>query len=282
MSVFRPNLFQNSVAIVTGGATGIGRAISYELLHLGAKVVIASRNMGNLQQTAKELSKLKPGFDVTPIACNIRKEDDVRSLITKTLQKHGKIDMLVNNGGGQFISPAAEISLKGWNAVLDTNLTGAFLASREVYTQWFRGNGGGNIVNMSAEIWSGWPQMCHSAAARAAVNNLTKTLSIEWASSGVRINNVAPGLIVSPTAAANYKTNFFEKGIAAMPCHRTGLPDEVAGAVCFLLSPAASFITGACINIDCGSSNYRKQFYEIEKHNKLPPYKWIPEPIAEK
>ncbi|ODM97689.1 Peroxisomal trans-2-enoyl-CoA reductase [Orchesella cincta] len=155
MSVFRPGLFKNCVAIVTGGGTGIGRAISYELLTLGAKVVIASRNLERLENAAGELGKIG---DVTPIQCNIRKEDEVKALISGTLEKYGKLDFLVNNGGGQFPSPAANISLKGWNAVIETNLTGTYLMMREAYNQWFQENGG-SIVNIIADMWRGFPMM---------------------------------------------------------------------------------------------------------------------------
>ncbi|XP_021962925.1 peroxisomal trans-2-enoyl-CoA reductase [Folsomia candida] len=276
MSVLRPELFKNCVAIVTGGGTGIGRAITYELLTLGAKVVIASRSAEKLQIAVDEFAKVGSG-NITSIPCNIRKENEVRSLISETLKRHGKIDFLVNNGGGQFLSPAADMTLKGWNAVIETNLTGTYLMMRETYTQWMRDNGGA-IVNIIADMWRGFPMMSHTGAARAAVLNLTKSVSVEWAQDGVRVNCVAPGVIQSPTAAANYNVDVFEEAKKRLPSWRTGRPDEVSGAVCFLLSPAARFISGTCLNIDAAGSLYSPLFHNVDEHDKLPEYKWIPDP----
>ncbi|KAJ6649584.1 Peroxisomal trans-2-enoyl-CoA reductase [Pseudolycoriella hygida] len=260
MSIFKPGLFKGNVAIVTGGGTGIGRAITYELLTLGCKVVIASRNHEKLENCVKEF---KDVGEISSIVCNIRKEDEVRNLVSQTLEKYGKLDFLVNNGGGQFLSPAADITLKGWNAVIETNLTGTFLLSKEAYNQWFHKNGG-SIVNIIADMWRGFPMMSHTGAARHAVHNLTQSLAIEWAEKGVRVNSVAPGIIESPTAAANYKVdNVFKEVQQHMPSKRPGLPGEVASAVCFLLSPGASFISGTTLKVDCGSSLYTKLYWEI-------------------
>jgi len=158
MSVFRPGLFKDKVALVTGGGTGIGKAISEELLTLGARVVIASRNEEKVRKAAEEMGQLG---DVTPLRCNIRKEDDVKSLVQSTLEKYGRIDYLVNNGGGQFPCPASDMSLKGWNAVIETNLTGTYLMSREVYNQYFKEHGG-SIVNIIADMFRGFPMMAHT------------------------------------------------------------------------------------------------------------------------
>ncbi|KAG4070070.1 hypothetical protein HA402_013730 [Bradysia odoriphaga] len=273
MSVFKAGLFKDCVAIVTGGGTGIGRAITYELLTLGCKVVIASRNQEKLEKCVKEF---KPVGEISSIACNIRKEDEVRNLVSETIKRHGKLNFLVNNGGGQFMSPAADISLKGWNAVIETNLTGTFLLSKEVYNQWFEKNGG-VIVNIIADMWRGFPMMSHTGAARHAVFNLTQSLAIEWAEKGVRVNAIAPGIIESPTAAANYKVdNVFAEAQEHLPSKRPGMPDEVSSAVCFLLSPGASFISGTTLKVDCGSSLYTRLYWHINDHKKLPANEWIP------
>ncbi|GFO00258.1 peroxisomal trans-2-enoyl-coa reductase-like [Plakobranchus ocellatus] len=259
-SVFRCGLFKNKVAIVSGGGTGIGKAIATELLYLGCKVVIASRNAKKLEAGAEEirtwLRANNHDSELHIIPCNIRKEEEVQNLISTTVKNHGQLDFLVNNGGGQFLSPAKDIQLKGWNAVIETNLTGTFLMCREAYNQWMKDHGGA-IVNIIADMWKGFPMLSHTGAARAGVDNLTKSLSLEWVHSGVRVNSVAPGVVYSETAAANYKDkNVFELAKPLLPYHRLGTVEEISSAVCFLLSPGARFITGETVRIDGGASNY--------------------------
>ncbi|XP_074729624.1 peroxisomal trans-2-enoyl-CoA reductase isoform X3 [Strix uralensis] len=267
-------LFRGRVAIVTGGGTGIGKAIAADLLALGCSVVIASRKFDRLKAAAEELnntfSSMSPA-EVTPIQCNIREENEVEALVKSTLSLHGKIDFLVNNGGGQFASPSEAISAKGWNAVIDTNLTGTFYCCKSVYNAWMQEHGG-VIVNITAAVRNGFPGMSHTGAARAAVSNLTKTLALEWAHSGVRINSVAPGLVFSETALANYGEQgamMWLKSIPKVPAKRSAVPEEISPAVCFLLSPAASYITGITMVVDGGQSLY-SQILEIPDHDRWP------------
>ncbi|KAM9718555.1 peroxisomal trans-2-enoyl-CoA reductase [Menidia menidia] len=273
-SVFRPGLFNNKVAIVTGGGTGIGRAISNELLELGCCVVISSRKLERLEKAAEEMREKIPPSSPARVSlqpCNIRDEDEVKALVSSVLRQFGRIDYLVNNGGGQFSSPAEHISSKGWKAVVDTNLTGTFHCCKEVYAAWMKQNGG-TIVNIIADMWKGFPGMAHTGAARAAVDNLTKSLAIEWASSGVRVNAVAPGTIFSKTAMENYKElgpNLFKRSIPFSPAKRLGVPEEISSTVCFLLSPAASYISGATLKVDAGQSLYRSM-WEIPDHEAWP------------
>lgn len=270
-SIFRADLFQDKVVLITGGGTGIGRAIAHEIASLGGHVVLASRKAENLETTANEIRE--QGGKASFYTVNIRQEESVVALIVQVLKEHGRIDALVNNAGGQFPSPASDISHKGWHAVIETNLTGTFMMSREVYTQWMAKNGGA-IVNIVAEMWRGFPMMAHTGAARAGVVNLTKSLAVEWASSGVRVNAVAPG-VVHGHGLTQYGEDFIKAYIKTatkdIPAQRMATESEIASAVTFLLSEGASYITGDTINVDGASSLWRKPF-EIDPHDNFPRY----------
>ena len=270
-SIFRKGLFDGRVAIVTGGGSGIGRCIAHELAALGASVVLASRDPRKLEAVAAEIAE--DGGKADPIACDIRKEDQVKALIQSALARHGRLDFVINNGGGQFVTPIENLSLRGWQAVIDTNLTGAFLMSREAVVQHMRDHGGA-IVNMVADMWRGMPMMGHSGAARAGVVNLTKTCALEWAQYKIRVNAVAPGLILS----SGFRTypepvqELLKTMPANIPAQRFGTESEVSGAVTFLLSPAAAYVTGETMRVDGASSIYRHP-YDLGEHPSLPAFK---------
>jgi NAD(P)-dependent dehydrogenase (short-subunit alcohol dehydrogenase family) len=178
--------------------------------------------------------------------------------VDSALDKFGRIDMLVNNAGGQFPSPALTMSRKGWDAVIETNLTGTFQMSQAVVEKAMAEKKSGAIVNIIAQMWNGFPMMAHTGASRAGVDNLTKTLAFEWAQLGIRVNAVAPGVILS-SGVDNYAPDFKKAFLDSknyIPAGRLGTPREVAAAVVFLLSPAAGFITGTTLRVDGGEPLY--------------------------
>lgn len=250
-SIFRDDLFKDKVAIVTGGGTGIGLSIAEVLAKGGAKVVIASRKMERLIPAAKGLSRDYQA-EVVPMTVNIRDLTTVEKLFDDVLEKFGRIDYLVNNGGGQFFTPAQAINEKGWRAVIDTNLNGTWNMCSTAAHKWMLKNGG-KIVTIVADMWRGFPGMVHTGAARAGIVNMAQTLAVEWAANNIQINCVAPGTIIS-SGMNNYPQGIVEAAWRVIPAKRLGKPEEVAAAVCFLLSPAADFITGETIKVDGGGS----------------------------
>ncbi len=254
-SVFRAGLFAGQVAIVTGGGSGIGRCTAHELASLGAKVALIGRKIEKLTAVKEEMAEGAARCYV----CDIREEETVKQTVSRILSDFGRIDALVNNAGGQFAAPLESISAKGWDAVVRTNLTGGFLMARECYTQWMKQAGSGAIVNIIADMWQGMPTMGHSGAARAGMLNFTETAAFEWAP--IRVNSVAPGWIASsglnnypPEMAAHIKS--LPKQV---PLGRLGTESEVSAAICYLLSPAAAFISGSCLRVDGAVPNAKRK-----------------------
>ena len=250
-SVFRPGLFEGQTIIVTGGGSGIGRCTAHELASLGAHVVITGRKAEKLDKVKGEISA--SGGSCETHVFDIREEVQVKEAVAAIVAKNGRIHGLFNNAGGQFPSPAAALSAKGFDVVVRNNLTGGFIVSREVFTQSMEKHGG-SIVNMAADFRNGFPNMAHTGAARAGMVNLSMTLAHEWAYASVRVNAVSPGWIAS-SGMDTYQGEFKEqipklKGFC--PLGRLGSESEVSGAVCFLMSDAAAYITGIEIRIDGG------------------------------
>lgn len=258
-TIYKDGLFQDKVAIVTGGGTGIGLRTARELAQLGATVVLASRKIENLEAGVKLIES--EGGKAMAVVCNIREDESIKACIDMVLNTYGRIDYLVNNGGGQFPSPAEMISRKGWNAVIETNLTGTFFMSQEVFNRYMEKNGGA-IVNVIANMYNGFPMMSHTGAARAGVENITKSLANEWGKYGVRVNAVAPGTINS-SGLESYDPAYkeFILGYAKHnQTQRLGTEAEVANSILFLLTPAAAFITGITLRVDGGESIFHPVF----------------------
>jgi citronellol/citronellal dehydrogenase len=250
-SVFKPELFKGRTILVTGGGSGIGRCTAHELSALGAHVVIAGRKAEKLSVVKAEIEAA--GGTCETHAFDIREEAQVKEAVTAMVAANGRIHGLFNNAGGQFPSPAASLSAKGFDVVVRNNLTGGFIVSREVYTQSMQQHGG-SIVNMAADFRNGFPNMAHTGAARAGMVNLTMTLAYEWAVAGVRVNAISPGWIAS--SGMDTYTGEFKEQIPKLkgycPLGRLGTESEVSAAVCFLLSDAAAYITGTELRIDGG------------------------------
>ena len=251
--IFRDNLFEGRVALVTGGGTGIGVATARELGKLGATVFIASRKEENIRPAADGLTE-ELGQEVHGELCDIRDRDAVEALVQRVLDQAGRIDVLVNNGGGQFFAPAETITPRGWDAVVATNLTGTWNMTRAVADAHMLAHGG-SIVNITMLTQRAFPGMAHSVSARAGVEAMTRTLAVEWVNKGVRINSIAPGFVAS-SGITRYPggLELINQIRSLVPMKRLATCEEIAWGVAWLASPAGAYITGQTITIDGGKT----------------------------
>jgi citronellol/citronellal dehydrogenase len=274
-SVFRDGLFEGRRIIVTGGGSGIGRCTAHELAALGAFVALVGRNEDKLLAVADEIDAAG-GREPTTHVCDIRIEEQVKATISAVLDAGYPIAGLVNNAGGQYRQALRDISAKGWDAVVRSNLTGGVLMAQACFRESMEQNGGA-IVNIIANMWQSMPGMGHSGAARAGMLNFTKTSAVEWAYAGVRVNAIAPGAIAS-SGLKTYPEEF-RPTIRSMrdwiPLKRFGTESEISAGITFLLSEAAAFITGTCLRIDGGEPN-RRVDWPAPDHKRSVPYSGFP------
>lgn len=251
--IFAPKLFAGQVALITGGGSGIGLACAHELGRLGARVAICGRQADKLDAAVASLraTGIAPE-DVFAARCDIREPDQIGAFVGQVITRLGGIDVLVNNAGGQFPSPASVLSPRGWDAVIRNNLNGTFYVTREVATQAMIPAQRGRIVNVTAMVARGFPGMSHTGAARAGVENLTRSLAIEWACHGIRVNAVAPGNNIRSSGTAQYGDELLELARKATPLKRLGTPEEVARVIVFLASSSNDFVTGQIWGVDGG------------------------------
>ncbi len=269
-SVFREGLFAGRAFWVTGGGSGIGRCVAHELTSLGARVIVSGRAQDKLERVAQEIHE--DGGQCDTIAFDIRDEDAVKASVAAMVHKVGRIDGLVNNAGGQFPAPLQAISKRGFEAVVSNNLTGGFLMMRELFLQSMQAHGGA-IVNMTADFRNGMPGMGHSGAARAGMSNLTMSAAFEWASSGVRVNAVAPGWVASSgmDSYGGAVKALIPQLRQHVPLRRLATEAEISAAIVFLLSPGAAFITGITLQID-GAASLGAPLFPIMEHQRSAPF----------
>jgi citronellol/citronellal dehydrogenase len=245
--VFAPDLLRGQTALVTGGGTGLGKVIALTLAGAGAELLLAARRKEVLDEAAREI-RATTGRRVETAVVNIRDRASVEALGERAWEILGGIDMLINNAGGQFPQRARDFSPKGWNAVIETNLTGTWNMTQVIGSRMLGGRGG-SVTSVIAVVGRGMPGIAHTAAARAGVLELTRTLAVEWGPK-VRLNCVAPGPIETEGFQATYDPRI--RRFEGLPIPRAGTREECANAVVFLASPAASYITGEVLYVAGG------------------------------
>lgn len=267
--VFADGLFEDEVVLITGGGTGIGLAVANEMGLLGAKVAICGRRPDPLNAAVTELGS--KGVEAFGAPCDIREPEAITTYVKSVLERFGRIDVLVNNAGGQFPTTAEALSPKGFAAVVRNNLIGTWSMTHAVANHAMIPQKRGRIVNVIAQIIRGFPGMVHTGAARAGVDNMTKTLAVEWAVHGIRVNAVAPGVIVT-SGTKQYPPELLETAENANPLHRLGTADEVSHLITYLASRYADFVTGQSFYIDGGASLWGEQWFIPKDVPKYPPY----------
>ncbi len=251
MTIYREGLLRDQVVAITGGGTGLGLTIAREAAALGAKLAICGRRAEVIEEARRDLEA--SGHECFGAACDIREPAQNEAFVDGALARFGRIDVLVNNAGGQFPSPARSITPKGFEAVVRNNLCGTWNMTQAVATRAMLPRQSGVIVNITAQVARGFPGMMHTGAARAGVENMTKSLAVEWAMHGIRVNAVAPG-VLRTSGTARYPEELLEMARKATPMKRVGSAEEVSHLVVYLMSPAAAFVTGQTYLIDGGAS----------------------------
>jgi citronellol/citronellal dehydrogenase len=246
--IFAPGLLEGHVCVVSGAGTGLGRAIALELSRLGAIVVGCGRRQGPLEATVTEIGGA--GGRAEAVALDIRDGDAVDAFFDGVLASHGRLDLLVNNAGGQFLSPAEAITPKGFRTVIELNVQGTWQMTHAAATKAFIPRGGGKVVSVTLSPHHGMPGMVHSGAARAAVENMTRTLAIEWARFEIKLVAIAAGQFDTEVLRTKYPREVSENVARTIPLGRLGRPEELAWMVAYLASPAGDFTSGAVITID--------------------------------
>jgi citronellol/citronellal dehydrogenase len=252
--VFRDGLLEDLVCAVSGAGSGFGRATALELARLGATVVGCGRREEPLVETAELAAGLPGSFEFEPL--DIREEEPVDRFFDALLERHGRLDLLLNNAGGQFLAPAETITPKGFRTVIDLNVNGTWLMTHAAATKAFIPQGGGKVISVTLSPHNGMPGMVHSGAARAAVENMMRTLAVEWSRFGIRTCSLAAGQFATDTFLSKYPREVLDHVARSIPIGRTGEADEIAWMVAYLASPAGDFVSGTTITIDGARDNW--------------------------
>ena len=252
--IFAPGLLQGRVCVVSGAGSGLGRETALELARLGATVIGCGRRLEPLEETAAAIEPL--AGDAEAVAMDIRDEEAVDSLFDGVVERHGRVDVLVNNAGGQFLSPAEAISPKGFRTVIELNVLGTWLMTHAAATKAFIPQESGKVLSVTLSPHNGMPGMVHSGAARAAVENMMRTLAVEWARFGIRACAIAAGQFDTETLRTKYPPEVVEAVPATVPLQRLGTEEEMAWLVAYLASPAGDFFSGTTITIDGARDNW--------------------------
>ena len=248
-TVYRSDLFKGRVALVSGGGSGIGRATALLFARLGAKVVICGRTAEKLELVAEFIRG--KNCPVLAIPTNVREPEQIEALFQRIHAEFGGLDMLVNNAGGQFPQSAIDFPVKGWNAVINNNLNGTWYMMQRAAQYWRDQQRPGSIVNITVVTERGMPGVAHTVAARSGVIGLTRTVAVEWAPLGIRVNCLAPGLTATEGLEV-YPPEAAKEFPRANPLKRPGTPMEIAEACIYLAGPSGSFITGEVLTVDGG------------------------------
>jgi citronellol/citronellal dehydrogenase len=246
--IFRPGLLEGQVCLVSGAGSGLGRETALELARLGAVVIGCGRREEPLAETAS-LAEGLPG-SLKHEAMDIRDEEAVERLIDGLLERHTRLDVLVNNAGGQFMSPAEAITPKGFRTVTELNVQGTWLMTHAAATKAMIPQGGGKVLSVTISPHNGMPGMVHSGAARAAVENMMRTLAIEWSRFGIKLCALAAGQFATETLRTKYPKVVVDNVARSVPLGRLGTPEEMAWLVAYLASPAGDFFSGTTITMD--------------------------------
>lgn len=268
-TVYKDDLLAGKSVLISGGGSGLGKAMAFLMARLGARVMICGRNEEKLVETSGAIQNLV-GSEVSWRSMSIRDHEAVDQLINETWDIHGGLDILVNNAGGQFPQAAIDFSVKGWHAVIDTNLNGTWYMMQSAARQWRDRGKPGSIVNIVANVWKGMPQVAHTCAARAGVIYLSKTLSTEWAPMEIRVNCVAPGAVETEGFEV-YPEGVPETFRDTNPMRRLGDAFDIAEASVYLAAPSGKFITGEVLVVDGGHQqwgtvwpNGRPDYFKID------------------